>query len=303
MYKGISIIITCCDNYEYTKESIDSILNLHVNNNYEIIIVDDSHNIKDGFFDDYVDLYKIIIINNNGNKGVQYSRNKGLENAKYKYILMIDGDDKLNLDKNVIKDGNYLDLSIELLEKNKDIVFTHCILEMFDGFNGYTISSYNVTEELLVKKHHVPICIVYRKSDAINCGGYDIEIKKWQDWSFAISIMNYRFKNSLKNITYFYNKPFYLYRIHNANKQISNKQIDELEMIDITIRKNREIFEKYFGNNTINLAKMCKIVLSYKPDRMEELMYVARDNIAIAKEIVNQRKYTIVSALDINNIP
>ena len=299
MDKGISIIISCCDNYKYVLENIESILNINIINDYEIIVIDDSINKKSNIFYNYQD--KIKVIENKINMGVQYARNIGLKNAKYKYILMIDGDDKLNNDQNILNNGNYIDLSIDLLENNKDIAFTQCIINMFDKFDGYTISSYKVTEELLVKKHHVPICIIYRREEGLNCGGYDLSINKWQDWSFAISLLNYRIKNKLNNETYFFEKPYYLYRIHNPNKQISNIEIDELSMIKQTIINNKDIFIKYYKD--IDVDSMSKKVLDNKPDRTEELMFVAHNNINIAKEIIKQRKYILDSPLKIDNIP
>ena len=77
--------------------------------------------------------------------------------------------------------------------------------------------------------------------------------------------------------------------------------VSEVEMIKRTIIRNTEIFQKYFGN--IEIEEITKLVSSSSPDRLEELLYVAKFDINIAKEIVRQRNYNIFSSEIGENIP
>lgn len=116
-HKGISIIITCCDNYNYVNECIKSIKIKNVF--YEIIVVDDSKH----KYDKILKYKNLRVIKNKKNMGVQYSRNVGLNCSKYKYILMLDGDDKLDETFGQV----YIEKSIQILEDNYNIAFTQCI--------------------------------------------------------------------------------------------------------------------------------------------------------------------------------
>ena len=189
MKRKITIIICCYNGANRIGKVLEYIYNqkeleIYV---YEIIVVDDSTEIKEHELDNC----EIIYVRNKKNMGVQYSRNKGLENANYKYILMLDGDDMLDTADKYQGENSYIDKSIDILEKNNNIAFTQCISNMFGDFEGYTISSYKITEKLAVHKHHIPLFIIYRRIDGIKCGGYNTKIQKWQDWSFGVYIMNH----------------------------------------------------------------------------------------------------------------
>ena len=76
----------------YLAEAISSILNQTYSDFEFIIINDGSNDSSRQIVESYKD-NRIIVINNDGNKGLIYSLNKGLEVAKGKYIARIDADD------------------------------------------------------------------------------------------------------------------------------------------------------------------------------------------------------------------
>lgn len=94
MKNYISIIIPCYNVEKYIGICIDSILN-ETFKNYEIILVDDRS--TDNTFKvlkEYEKKYKFIkVLQNKTNSGAGYSRNRGLEAAKYDLISFIDSDD------------------------------------------------------------------------------------------------------------------------------------------------------------------------------------------------------------------
>lgn len=290
-HKGISIIITCCDNYNYVNECIKSIKIKNVF--YEIIVVDDSKH----KYDKILKYKNLRVIKNKKNMGVQYSRNVGLNCSKYKYILMLDGDDKLDETFGQV----YIEKSIQILEDNYNIAFTQCISKMFGDFVGYTITSYKLSEQLSVNKHHVPLFIIYRKNDGIKAGGYDTKIYKWQDWSFGVSLFSCRFTAGKKNDVYYFPIAAHKYRIYDSKNRISLRNESEFKMTKRTIVKNLALFQKYYDIDDINI--LTKKVLSNKPNRLQELIYVANNNIDIALEIINQRKGFLGTKMKTNYIP
>jgi Glycosyltransferases involved in cell wall biogenesis len=87
-----SIITVCYNTEQYVKQTIESILSQNFQN-FELIILDD--NSTDGSWkviSEFKDP-RINAIKNNVNIGEYSNRNKGVELARGKYIIFIDGDD------------------------------------------------------------------------------------------------------------------------------------------------------------------------------------------------------------------
>lgn len=99
---NISIIVPVYNSRKYLSDCVDSILNQSYDD-YELILVDDGSN--DGsaeLCDLYAQAYASITTIHKNNGGVSSARNKGIEQAKGRYVLFIDSDDyidKFFLDK------------------------------------------------------------------------------------------------------------------------------------------------------------------------------------------------------------
>lgn len=287
-FDGISIIATSYNSGKYLMELVNSIYSLNIKSEFELIIVDDcSTELRTQQVLEYLtnnDKAKVII--NKKNCGVQYARNLGFSAAKGKFIMLIDGDDFLNSDYH-IGNKNYIDHALDVLT-NDDIAFVHSYSYMVGDYTGHTITSYPLTEELIVKKHHVPTSIIYRKGDILCNNPYDTNIFKWQDWSFGIHLLNCRIKKNKKNIIYCVEGICHFYRIHNTTNRISEREISELNMTLLTIKKNKEIFYKYFSNY-LKDEELATKLLENKPSRLEELLYISKNNFELAKKIISER--------------
>jgi glycosyltransferase involved in cell wall biosynthesis len=300
---GISIVMPCYNAGIYLKEAVLSVTQQPIWIPHEIIVVDDGSDdpatkkaLKEIF-----DFPMTSVIKIRERKGVQYARNQGIQHASYDFILMMDADDCLNPDPAVIKDGTYPDLAVSALLGSPDIAFVHGISRMFGEYNGYTSSAYPVTEKLVTQKHHVSTAIVYRKSDAISAGGYDAEIQKWQDWSFGVALLNQRYKNGQKNEIGFLEKSYYMYRVHNQGQRISQLPISEADMTIVTVRKNPDLFQKYYGS--LETEKIAELVLQQKPNTIKDLIHMSSNNVERALELVQQRGYFLNTSRNLKNAP
>ncbi|MGA1226677.1 MAG: glycosyltransferase [Tamlana sp.] len=86
-----SVIIPLYNKEKYIKNTINSVLNQNFND-FEIIIVDDGS--TDKSLDRISEInHKNIIILRQKNAGVSVARNRGIEEAKSKYIALLDADD------------------------------------------------------------------------------------------------------------------------------------------------------------------------------------------------------------------
>ena len=126
MYKA-SIIIPYFKKRLFVKQTIKSIL-LQTYKNFEVLIIYDDEDKSDLNF-----IKKLIksdkrfrLIVNKINIGAGESRNKGIKNAKGKYICFIDADDIWNKNK--------LDLQINFMRK-KNISFSHSTYKIIDKDN------------------------------------------------------------------------------------------------------------------------------------------------------------------------
>jgi len=286
---GFSIIIPCFNAGKFLVEAIDSIVNQSFRYPYEIIISDDGSRDSETLHAlAHLEVRPLVkIIRSRENKGAQFARNAAIRIARFPFVFSIDADDKLNADETILRDGTYPDIAIEILASFPDIAFVHGTTLMFGDFSGLTISAYPISESLVLAKHHVQNSIVYRKEDAVGAGLYDEDIRKWQDWSFAVALLNCRFKSGKKNKIYFIDRPFYLYRIYNDHKRVSSGEIDEKSMVKITVKRSPEIFRNHYKN--LSDDEIADLVFESKPSKLNDLFYIAYYNLDRAIEIAKER--------------
>lgn len=301
--KGVSLIIPCYNAGEFLRECVGSILEQPFIYPFEVIVVDDgSNNSKTiSTLNNLESENTIRVIRLQQNGGVQKARNIGLRESLFDYVFTIDADDKLNTDRAVLKNGTYADRAIDILDSNTHVAFVHGPWLMFGEFDGFTISAYPVTENLIVKKHHVQTNIVYRKEDAVLAGMYHENIRKWQDWSFGIALLNSRHKTGKENDIVFLDQPHYLYRIHNSPSRISTTEISEEQMIRLTVKSYPEIFEKYYPS--MSEEEVAREVMNNKPSKLEDLLNVASHNLPKAIEMAKQRGGELRSSNEPIGIP
>ena len=94
MKKRFSIIISAYNIEKYIKRAIDSVLE-QTFTNYEVIVVNDCSKDKTLEKIQEYDDPRLIIINNEKNRGLGAVRNIGIEKAVGEYIVHLDGDDTL----------------------------------------------------------------------------------------------------------------------------------------------------------------------------------------------------------------
>lgn len=99
----ISVVMAVYNKEKYVAEAIDSIINQSLNfkRNIQLILVNDKStdntlNVLERYRDEYPD--NITLITNERNMGSSYSRNRGLEHVKAKYVNFMDSDDIISID-------------------------------------------------------------------------------------------------------------------------------------------------------------------------------------------------------------
>lgn len=129
----ISVIMPVYMAEKYVEDAVWSILNQNYSD-FELIIIDDkgtdnSISIIEGIKDS-----RIKILENNFNRGIAFSRNKGIENATGEYIALMDDDDIAPL--------NRLKIENEFLDSNLDITAVGGAMHIINQDNAVTRYNY-----------------------------------------------------------------------------------------------------------------------------------------------------------------
>ena len=180
----VSIIIPFYKKKEYIFKTVNSILNQSYTN-YEIIIVYDDEDLSD--FDYLKELFKSInkirMIKNLQNIGAGLSRNKGIVNARGKFIAFLDADDiwKKHKLKNQI---NFM--------KKKNLKFTHTSYEVIDKNDkvlGERISRNFEKVDDLIKSCDIGLSTVIIKKEIIDHQTKFPNLKTKEDFVLWLKIL------------------------------------------------------------------------------------------------------------------
>ena len=184
------IIPTYNLNIEFLKKCVNSILSQKTNKEYEIIIIDDCSpvNIDKKFFLNK----KIKILRNNANKGISYSLNVGIKQAKGDYICWISYDDYIFSSKIEVQ-LNYMKIM------NLDISY-HSYFVSFEEDNFFKKEGSDIIfsknpenyKELIKKECFINGSTVMMKKKAFDkIGFFNEELVFNQDWDFWIRALNH----------------------------------------------------------------------------------------------------------------
>lgn len=112
MKPKVSVIMPVYNAEKYVEQAIESILN-QTFEDFELLIINDHP--KDGTMNvvESIKDKRIRIIENDKNRGIAYSRNRGLEEAKGEYIALMDHDD--------LTDKERLELEVAFLDSHPEI--------------------------------------------------------------------------------------------------------------------------------------------------------------------------------------
>ena len=160
----VSIIITNFNYSKFIKKCLESCINQNFNQNkYEIIFIDDNSSddsIKE--VNKFKKRFKNLkILKNSKNLGVAQSANKGIKNAKGKYIIRVDSDDYIN--------NQLLTVLASFLEYNKDFFSVSCDYYLVN-LEGKRISKVSYEE------NPISCGIMYKKNKLLNLGCYNSKI-------------------------------------------------------------------------------------------------------------------------------
>ena len=263
----ISIIVPCYNQADYLDECLQSVFHQQYQN-WECIFI------NDGSTDDTEELALKWIQKDSRfqyfkqeNSGVATARNFGIEKAKGKWILPLDGDDKIS--------KNLLQIAAEKIEEGYDFVYSRA--EYFGNKSG-EIPLFEFSFERLLHYNILCSTSLFNKEKANNIC-FDPNLKHGlEDWDFWISYFS---QNSHK--VFKIDEVLFQYRIKEISRnQIVNNEMDKMqESKDYIFKKHEKTYLKYLG--------------SYY-DLLTEIKLMKQENAKLSK-ITNSRKYKFIAKI------
>ncbi len=212
----ISVIIPTFNQEKFLGRCLRSILDQKIDrNDYEIIVVNDGSKDKTS---DILNFYKndIKVINNEDNKGLPYSINKGIQNSNGRFIVRLDSDDYVN--------NNFLYILKLFLMENPEIDAVSCDYYLVD--DKETIISRSDCY-----KEPIGCGIMFRIDQILELGLYDEKFLLHEDREFRI-----RFEKKYK----IHRIPLPLYRYRRHSKNLTNDK-NQMETLYNQLKKKHKL--------------------------------------------------------------
>lgn len=209
--KKVSIIIPVYNIEKYLSKCIESLI-AQKYKNYEILLIDDGSTDRSGeIIDHYASIYSCVRAYHHTNRGVSYTRNRGIRESKGDYIAFIDGDDWA--------DSNYLSTMVAYIEDN-DLDFAVCNYSFYDDRSGKTeewamykkscCTDKNCAAEKLLTTSCVPWNKIYKTKIIRECA-FPEDITIGEDTIFLMELLKKCQKIG------FLNKSLLFYRQHSGS--------------------------------------------------------------------------------------
>jgi len=236
----VSVIIPCYNHGQYIGEAVQSVLN-QTYQDFEIIIVNDGSTDADtnSILNNH-SMPKTRVLNTT-NQGLASARNNGIREARGKYILPLDADDKIS--------SNYLEETVSILDNNQKVGIVYCEAQFFGEVNGkWELPEYSLDAML---QDNIIFCSgLFRKAEWERVGGYNPSlVDGWEDYDFWLCLIE------LGLLVYKVPKIMFYYRV-SFNSMVRSKSIDQKVRAFVRIfNRHESLFVTNIGTLFQNLIE------------------------------------------------
>lgn len=227
----ISVLLCTYNDALYIHEAIESILNQSFKD-FEFLIIDDGSTDQTAAIIQSFSDERIVYLKNATNKGLEFSKNRGIEVAKGKYIAYMDGDDKSK--------PNRLQKQFSLMEANPTIGICGTFIRQFGLETGIYSPPKTDLEIRLIALFNTPMphptCMIRREVLLKNKIRYRMDFPAAEDYPFMVDLLT-------KTRAYNFPKALYLYRIQENSISATKTEIQQ----ESTERGGLFAFKKLLG--------------------------------------------------------
>ena len=270
----ISVVMPVFNGEKFLKIAIESILS-QTYTDFELVIINDGSTDKSAeIVRSYLDK-RILFLENDGNKGIFYTRNRLFDEAKGKYIAILDCDD--------YAEPTRLEKQVNFLDKNEEFGLVGSWITLIDNENN-TKGAWNleyrperIPAKLLFFNQFAQSSVMMRKE--FGALKYRAEIPLAEDYDLWVRISQ---KTRVINLA----ESLVNYRIHNENiSQTKEKELQDnvfkiykyqLEELGMYANQNDLEIHKKIGNmafaaNNLSFFEKAKVWLELLHSKNQEI--------------------------------
>ena len=203
--KKVSVIICTYNHADFIQNAIDSVLDQSMElSEYEVLVINDGcTDHTNQVLEKYGQLIKVI--ENQENRGLIYSCNRGIREAQGKYIIRVDSDDSI--------DRNTLLFESAILDSNDNIGCVYSDRFEIDCSSG---DQKRISLEPFNLFSTIACGIMFRKCYLEEIGGYDDLF--FEEYDLLLRYL-------AKYTGYYIKIPFYHYYFHGNNMMLNQEKI------------------------------------------------------------------------------
>lgn len=224
----VSVIVTCYNQEDYIEEALQSVLD-QVYEDWECVIVNDgSLDNSEKVICEFIRKDSRFIYIKQKNQGVVAARNNAIEKSSGKYILPLDGDDKI--------DRKYLLLAVPVMEADEEVSLVYCNVQCF-GMRTEKFGLPPLTLRNILNNGCCVVTSLFRRVDFDAIGGFKQCMNKGlEDWEFFISLTERGGK------FYKIEKTLFHYRVLNQHRDGSYNSSIKKELIKSILSIHSETY-------------------------------------------------------------
>lgn len=211
----VSVVVPCYRHAQYLPETIQSLVSQEVTD-WECLIIDD------GSPDETPAVTRNLIAKHAGrairlveqqNRGVAEARNNGARQARGKYLLFLDADDRL--------EPGFLKESLAILEEHADVGFVYTDVHYF-GAKDEIQTRKDFDPELFLRQNQASMTSLCRHEIFEKTDGFKSLLKSGlEDWEFWVAALDLGYKGRRLP------KPLFGYRLHETGSRHSDLKADK----------------------------------------------------------------------------
>ncbi len=247
----VSVIIPCYNHGQYIDEAVQSVLDQSFQD-FEIIVVNDgsTDEYTNKLLSDYIKPKTTVI--KTEYKGLHSARNTAISAAKGEYILPLDADDKIGT--------KFLELAVNVLDKNKKVGIVGSNVEAF-GDQSWKVETKADTKRILVDNFLVATSM-FRRKDWEKAGGYKTNMKYgWEDYDFWLTLLENGADIKIISEWFYYrkvnsssNRPFSLSSMTKEMREMSFIQL--FENHPKLYKENIDVLLKYINEQKFVISDL-----------------------------------------------
>jgi glycosyltransferase involved in cell wall biosynthesis len=227
----VSIISSFYNAHKYFEETYINIINQSLQD-FEWVIVDDCSSDPEALalFESLPERSpKIRVFRHQVNRGLAAGRNTAIAQARGKYLFFMDLDDLI--------DPTYLEKCILFLEANPEFSFVNSYAVGFQDIEYWWPYGFSAPTKF-IDENPVTAMLVYRKSDFNELGGFDENLRFYEDWErWLRAIANHQKGWTIPEYLHFYRRTK-LGLLSTSRSSVEEKQVKEL-----ILSRYRKFFE------------------------------------------------------------